>query len=179
MADHLKYDPVTGHLMFGPNGHLARCPSPASCPGDNSASYRIQDYDNDDWTVSAAGGECLGGFTGDTSFTDWDGVFAIADAANCLWEAGDTNYNVASGRAVTGSNPDGRWQMAPTAANFLRHVPGSIPPRWEIRWQVEKTGTRTTVWEGRKTTGSTPAGIYTRNNGCESGITSITVEAVP
>jgi hypothetical protein len=38
MANHLKYNPATGHLTFGPNGHLAYCPGCVDCASIVGAS---------------------------------------------------------------------------------------------------------------------------------------------
>ena len=130
MADHLQYSSTTGHLLYGPNGHLAHtCGASDPCAANDSsqstASVTITGTACDCmegtysfWGIFTAGdwgGEWNGGYCTDPEPTDfllrlvctagvWTGyLISYLSVTQFQWQAGNANTLALSGDQLTGA----------------------------------------------------------------------------
>ena len=131
--------------------------------------YKISGYS--DTFFQGSGGHyagacasCASGVTGSTPH--WDGSFECEEGSRCSWPLDVTGFTT---HQVNG------LYTAPGPG--LRLVPGSY---WQVQincWS-DPLGEAVTVWEGRKSAGARPIGVYERETSvtmCSTNRSSITV----
>lgn len=123
------------------------------CTGTDVRNYGIQNY-VDGMVLNAQGNNPVAGDA------VWDGTFKYKTTANssCYW----------------GTSPTGTYLLINGkrgAARIFYH--NTAPLEWilDINAQIGQG----TLWEGAKTSGNSPAGIYTRLNGLDAGPATITI----
>lgn len=137
-------------------------PVPDVCVNDDHpASVEISGYTDGLIAASTACPSC------DASADPaWDGVFDTK-GASCNWNSSGNN------------SIDGKILISGGTNTSVRLLTGD-------RWEMTITsgldgggGTIQTLWTGEKTTGSGPAGVYTRTGGLASSPATLTVVATP
>lgn len=130
------------------------CPAKSStcrC-SDNTTSWAISGYSDGFFAV------CDGCHSaeGDVGVTPWDGVFI--DTGSCVWRGVDTGSLSIGGKRFAG------------ASIILVGQNTSDSCFWELQIFCEASGP-SSVWIGRKYTGTTAGGEYTRTGGCDTRAT--------
>jgi hypothetical protein len=147
----LKRSPATGQLLHGSAGLLVNdCPAPCECPDGLASSYAL------DAALFSACGGCAGG--GCSEGRTWDGLFVVfPDAGPCTWFGRNSDG--------FGWGPGECLQIAGKNLSFVQLLHSAAHCRWQIAIHCYG-GSDTLIWLGYKTTGMTPAGVYTRQGGC-------------
>lgn len=151
------------------------CAYDASPPTNMAAAYRIAGYHDGDIIppdpcyVSSP----------QTAYLDtgvWRGDFGNfgPGTSGYGWYIDGTVYPLVS--PGTGEGPSINGKLFAFHSNI--RLKQSEPCYWIMAVHVFNSfGTALTVWEGEKHTGSTPAGVYTRSDGCASGPGALRVVA--
>ncbi len=131
------------------------------------ASYQIANYTDGDLQASLCT-SCI-----NSGATAWAGVFGYiretgSSGYRCRWDGSPIqppNLSI-DGKAFDNfaHHPDENTRLRLYGGKWLLKVVCDIYP-----------GTHSRVWEGEKTTGDTPVGVYTRTSGCDTTPT-LTIE---
>ena len=146
-----------GHLARKPDGHLANEDITWGCDGSQlAACYKINGYSDGDLTACAA---CDN--SGDPA---WDGSVEITSAPP--YDCSDpVTWDIEASKSINGKAIWGEsrlvWMAGPCEWWFQIICAGGGLPY---------------VWFGKKASGDTPAGIYTRDSGCDVTATLTVVE---
>ncbi|MAX26879.1 MAG: hypothetical protein CMJ19_20490 [Phycisphaeraceae bacterium] len=151
MTDHIKHA-ASGHLLRKDNGHLIHdCQvedAPCLCPQNLANSYAI------DLNLLEACPGCIGGNC--TTTVSWDGTFQRYSACNWIGlNADQTSWPPGQCLQIDGKNLS-NTQLRLDPYNCI----------WVISVICFSEGSENTLWQGTKSTGNTPAGIYTKTQGC-------------
>ncbi|MBL4700332.1 hypothetical protein JYU15_02280 [bacterium AH-315-I18] len=151
MSKHLRRA-SSGHLLRNTNGHLVNdcqlTPAPCLCPTSLANSYAMQPAGLTACAI-CSGGSC-------STTQSWDGTFQYL--SNCTWLALNSNYTTwTAGQCF---NIDG----ANLSTAQIELNPYDC--QWELTLNCYSSSSDNTLWQGVKTTGNSPAGIYTKILGC-------------
>ncbi len=151
MTDHLKHS-TSGHLLRNDGGHLVHAcqvgDAPCLCPENLAGSYAINPGALET-CVSCIGGNC-------STTVTWDGTFQLYSACNWIGlNADQTTWTPGQCLQLDGVN---------LSNTQLRLDPYNC--YWIITIACFNGASENTLWQGTKTTGSTPSGTYSKITGC-------------
>lgn len=150
--------------------------APCECPESGlSDYYRLADYTDGDLT----GCETCTDVTGVPGFAPWDGGFERwypLGVGACVWSSVITFSGTMP--SISGKAGMYIYNPLPNAAQYIELVTSGDP---DCYWRLtigctDGSGNIVIMWRGTKSTGDTPAGTYTRDEGCDS-ISSLQIEA--
>lgn len=122
---------------------------PGACPGGLNPTYAIDGY----FDGMIPFGDCA--CDDDNILPIWDGVFDL-QGGPCAWlNSSDVRVNgkkMAMQQSILDLSVNVQWNLIFTCVNIIGYT-----------------------WEGRKTTGCTPEGVYEKIGGCASGPATITI----
>jgi hypothetical protein len=151
MTDHIKHA-SSGHLLHNDSGHLVHAcdevAAPCLCPANLANSYAI------DATLLEACTGCIGGNC--TTTVTWDGTFQLYSVCNWIGlNATDTSWTPGQCLQIDGKN---------LSLTQLKLDPYEC--QWVLTIICFSEDSDNVLWHGVKTIGSTPAGTYTKLQGC-------------
>lgn len=151
MTDHLKHSD-TGHLLSNASGHMVHAcnviDAPCFCPGNLASSYAINPQ------LLSACASCEGGSCSTTE--SWDGTFQ--QYGTCNWQGLNAQYtNWTAGQC---------FELDSKNLSTIQIRLDPYDCQWVLTLNCFSSGGENTIWEGVKTTGLTPSGLYNRTNGC-------------
>jgi len=153
---------VSGALARNAGGALAAmtqalfeaccCAAPCSCPDGLAEEYQLVESLTACASCTKASGT-----------VEWDRVFGYVSA--CLWQAGGMTGLLINDKDLNGT------------ATVLRLNTGTC--KWELFVYCMNGPDSFLIWSGEKATGLTPAGKYTRTDGCDNTEYLTVEEAAP
>ena len=141
------------------SGEWAALVSSGTPCGGLVQQYQIKDYDDGDPSGTPTletSSPCTN--CDDSSATLWGGVFTALSGSPCVWSEEDT------------LQIDGK-ELEPNDTRLALDTSGD-PDVWSItvfcHWDGDPADGEELIWAGSKVSGSTPVGIYTRSDGCDT-----------
>lgn len=152
MSKHLKHAD-DGHLVHSAAGHLVNdcqiVAAPCLCPGNLATSYAIVP------NLLAACSTCDGGSC--SSSEPWDGTFQLY--STCNWQG----LNAAYTTWIAGQC----FHIDQKNLSLMELKLDPYDCQWVLTINCFSPTNNNTLWHGVKTTGLTPAGIYSKILGCD------------